>query len=166
MKVICRSIFAAAGAFAVAALAGCGQHAPGVIAPGIGVIAGAAINADEGPFGGQSVNWYVAQLNAHLRPAESSDPAEKEFLWCNGRDAYSNATASVTDIQKRLATPSCQNIQTAASRAQGPYAGRDHAWFEAHAKERSLQMAWCKEMGKKPATGTACLVAMFAQPNS
>ena len=57
---------------AAALLSGCGQQASSVTAPGVGPVAGAKINASEGPFGGQTVAWYAAQLNSHAVVGEAA----------------------------------------------------------------------------------------------
>ncbi|MHB1666533.1 hypothetical protein [Thiomonas sp.] len=132
---------------AAALLSGCGRQAPSVTAPGVGQIAGVKINTDEGPFGGQTVAWYTAQLNSHALVAAASDPAWQEALWCSGKDAQGNAAASADAVTKRRGTVSCHNLYAGADQAQGPYARRDHAWFKAHPKEHTIQGAWCQAMG-------------------
>ena len=145
---------------AVAMLSGCGQQASSVTAPGVGPVAGAKINASEGPFGGQTVAWYAAQLNSHAVVGEAADPAWQEALWCGGKDAQGNAVASADAVTKRRGTVSCQNLYAGVDQAQGPYAGRDHGWFKAHPKERTAQAAWCQSLGKETlgATGTCAAV--------
>ena len=132
---------------AAALLSGCGQQAPSVTAPGVGQIAGARINTSEGPFGGQTVAWYAAQLNSHLAVSSATDPAWQEALWCSGKDAQGNAVANADTVAKRRGTVSCQNLYAGVDQAQGPFAGRDHAWFKAHPKERTIQGIWCQAMG-------------------
>jgi len=145
---------------AAAFLSGCGQQAPSAIAPGVGQIAGARINTDEGPFGGQTVAWYEAQLNSHAVVDSVSDPAWQEALWCSGKDAQGNAATSADTVAKRGGTVSCQNLYAGVDQAQGPYAGRDHAWFKAHSKERGIQGAWCQAVGKGGLAATgACAAA-------
>lgn len=132
---------------AAALLSGCGQQAPSVAAPGVGQIAGARINTSEGPFGGQTVAWYEAQLNSHPNPQSVADPAWQEGLWCAGRDAQGNATVSADAVGKRRGTVSCQNLYRGVSLAQGPYAGHGHAWFKAHPKQRGIESGWCRATG-------------------
>ena len=133
---------------AAALLSGCGRQAPSVAAPGVGRIAGARINTSEGPFGGQTVAWYAAQLNSHAVVDAASDPAWQEALWCGGKDAQGNAVANADAVTTRRGTVSCQNLYAGVNQAQGPYAGHDHAWFKAHPKERVAEARWCAAVGK------------------
>ena len=145
---------------AAALLSGCGKQAPVVTAPGVGPVAGAKINANEGPFGGQTVAWYAAQLSSHADAMSHSDPAWQEALWCGGKDAQGSAVASADEVTKRRGTVSCQNLYSGVDQAQGPYAGRDHIWFKAHPKERTIQATWCQAVGKASlgTTGTCAAV--------
>ena len=138
----------------------CGKQAPAVTAPGVGSVAGAKINTDEGPFGGQTVAWYAAQLSSHADAASSTDPAWQQALWCSGKDAQGNAVASADDVAKRRGTVSCQNLYAGVDQAQGPYAGRDHVWFKSHPAERTAQAKWCQSIGKASlgTTGTCAAV--------
>lgn len=145
---------------AAALLSGCGQQAPSITAPGVGQIAGAKINTDEGPFGGQTVAWYMAQLNSHIHANTASDPAWQEAAWCSGKDANGNAVASADEVTKRRGTVSCQNLYTAGDQAQGPYAGHDHAWFKAHPKERTAQATWCQATGNGGLGATGACAAV------
>jgi hypothetical protein len=141
-------------------LSGCGKQAPAVDAPGVGPVAGSKINAGEGPFGGQTVDWYAAQLSSHANAMSHDDPAWQEAMWCGGKDAQHNAVASTDEVTKRRGTVSCQNLYAGVDQAQGPYAGHDHAWFKAHPKERTTQAKWCQSVGKANlgTTGTCAAV--------
>uniref|UniRef100_E6PKM9 Lipoprotein n=1 Tax=mine drainage metagenome TaxID=410659 RepID=E6PKM9_9ZZZZ len=101
-------------ACAVGLLAGCGHQASSITAPGVGKVAGAPVNTSEGPFGGQTVAWYEAQLNSHPNPQSAADPAWQEGLWCAGRDAQDNATVSADAVAKRQGTVSCQLLHRAS----------------------------------------------------
>ncbi len=145
---------------AAALLSGCGQQAPSATAPGVGQIAGARINTSEGLFGGQTVAWYAAQLNSHAVVGATSDPAWQQALWCSGKDAQGNAVASADAVAKRRGTVSCQNLYAGVEQAQGPFAGRDHAWFKANPKERTTQAAWCQAVGKGGLGATGACAAV------
>ncbi len=134
-------------ACAVGLLAGCGHQASSITAPGVGKVAGAPVNTSEGPFGGQTVAWYEAQLNNYPKPEIVADPAFQEALWCSGKDAQGNATVSTDAVAKRRGTVSCQNLFRGASLAQGPYAGHGHAWFKAHPQQRGIESGWCRATG-------------------
>jgi hypothetical protein len=145
-------------ACAIGLLSGCGHDAPSATAPAVGKVAGTQINTSEGPFGGQTVAWYEAQMDVHASPQSADNPAWTEALWCNGKDAKMNATATADEVRKRMGTVSCQNLFQGVSQAQGPYAGHDHAWFKSHPKERGIQAGWCQAAkgGSPMAWGGAC----------
>lgn len=145
---------------AASLLSGCGQQAPSVTAPGVGQIAGTQIKSSEGPFGGQTAAWYAAQLSNHPVVTDAADPAWQEALWCGGKDAQGNAVASADAVTRRRGMVSCQNLYAGVDRAQGPYAVHDHAWFNAHAKERGIQGAWCKAVGKGGLGATGACAAV------
>lgn len=145
---------------ATALLSGCGHDAPSATAPGTGQVSGIKINTSEGPFGGQTVAWYVAQLNNHADVQAAGDPVWQEALWCGGKDAQGNAVVSADEVRRRRGTVSCQNLYSAVDQAQGPFAGRDHAWFKAHPKERTAQAAWCQSLGKETLGATGACAAV------
>lgn len=145
-------------------LSGCGQKTtmpnPSVaVAPSVGKVSGSPIPNGAGPFGGQTVIWYVMELIHHTPPYAPDDPTAQELSWCLGQNSKPNAAAGVLEIQRRQATLSCRNANFAVGQAKGPYPGEDEAWFRSHPTELAKEVAWCQGMGT-PVHGQACINAI------